>query len=142
MIELLINVGFGLILSLVLGFYMSVCGKFLDDAMDYGGIFWNIRYRLAFRYTDNIGKFGLRKSLAITKLTDYENQPAILRTKYQEIAAKNPKFTRWICRVCMTVFLSLFPVGIISVLLFIFGFPLVSIAAFLLAAPISTYYYS
>ena len=105
-------------LALLTAFVAVYGSKLLDLCMDYPNIWWRWRYTLA-RRAARKSAGDLEKELvqALAKADEVnkagillpgEDQPVqIMANVYHRIAAHYPRFKRWVCIYCMTVFLGL-----------------------------------
>lgn len=81
----------------------------LDFCMHFPNPFWKVRYWLAKRYTKKPDE--LKKWLEVAQSAPYGDKAEIMQGHYEEIAAANPGFKRWICTFCLSTFVGIFVAG-------------------------------
>lgn len=106
----------------VIGFLIAGFSSFLFHAMEFGNIFWKVRYYAALYYAKrHKGEFPLEKFLKDiilqAKEADYEDQADIASQAYAKVASKELMFTRFICPMCMTGTISIAILGAMSIFL-------------------------
>ncbi len=142
-LNIIFHIYIGGLLAAMPAYLLALFANFLDDAMDYGGYFWKLRAylaRRAIRNTDSIGEEVFDEGLQSAYNEDEtETQINIVAGMYDQIASKNYLFKRWICKVCMAVYFSIYVTILGAVIMFLLGFHPLCIIAFSMSLSMLTY---
>jgi ABC-type antimicrobial peptide transport system permease subunit len=148
MLEHTIILFLALLSAVVLGFGISIFARMVDEAMDYGNYLWRIRKNLALKYAKISDQRGVVKELLYDKLRsrvltvtdiDYQDQPDFIQEVYNEIAAKEWMFTRWLCRKCMATYFA-FWICVFMLPLGYFSIPFIFVLS--IGTILATYYFT
>ena len=121
MLDLLLTIGTLLAYSCATGFCVLYGVKLLDFCMDYPNPLWQIRYRLAMRYTTDRTQLATMKATADAQ-ADPNDKPVIMQAAYEAVVAQDPAFKRWTCIWCLATYTSLFAAtGVALILLSLYG---------------------
>ena len=141
-IEIVAQIYLGGLIALLPSYLLSVLANFLDDAMDYGSIFWKLRaYKAKQAVIKMNGDVAMLEDCFEAAYDEDDNatQAQIVAGTYEQIASKYFPFKRWICKVCMGVYFSIYLSVGGGIALYLFGFSFVTYFFYMISAPILTY---
>jgi hypothetical protein len=103
---MLLDFGVGLVMAAVLSHIWLNFIRFIDYMLDYGSIFWKVRFDYVYRNSSEETKVFLNEQLEFAE--DNEDAVSIMNTAYIYAYKQNFKIKRFICLMCLTIYSSLF----------------------------------
>lgn len=103
---MLLEVIAGLVFAAVMSHLWLNFIRFIDYMLDYGSIFWEVRFDYVYRNSSEETKVFLNEQLEFAK--DNEDAVSIMNTAYIYAYNQNFKIKRFICLMCLTIYSSLF----------------------------------
>ena len=126
-------------MAIPFGWILSELTKFLDDAMDYNAYLYKFRLGKAWKFSSFSEKKILVNHIRDSHIGHYDNQSSEVMEAYKEIAKNNFGLIRWICRMCLGVFIACIVSAMLSIGFLIIGFPFVCVAIFFISTVLLTY---